>query len=285
MSVRSGEPATDDALLAEVAGDPVTVPVRPAALSAAATTTLVRARLGEDADQAFADACHETTGGNPLLVGQLLAALADERVTPDAAHAAEVRAIGPRAVSRTVLLRLARLPQPGRRTRARRRRARRAARAAGCGRARAGSARRRRPRPPACSPRRTSCGPASRSASSTRSCATRSTTSSPAAQRGLEHARAARVLERSRAGADQIAAQLLARRRAATPGSSSACARPRAVALVRGAPESAIAYLERAQAEPPPAEQRAALALELGDAAQYVAARRRCGICARPTTG
>ena len=72
---------------------------------------LVSALLG-DADGAFAAACLHVTAGNPLLLRQLLTALAAEHVAPDAEHAASVRAIGPRAVSRTVLLRLARLPEP-----------------------------------------------------------------------------------------------------------------------------------------------------------------------------
>jgi hypothetical protein len=45
-------------------------------------------------------------------VRQLLSALAAEAVAPDAEHASAVRAIGPRAVGRTVRLRLARLPEP-----------------------------------------------------------------------------------------------------------------------------------------------------------------------------
>ncbi len=269
VTVRSGEPATDASLLAEVAGDPVTVPVRPVALSAAATTTLVRARLGDEADQAFADACHETTGGNPLLVGQLLTALADERVTPDAAHAVEVRAIGPRAVSRTVLLRLARLPQaavalaravavlgeqPGLPA---------AAALAGIGEEQAAEAAGvlaaadiLRPGEPL-----GFVHPLVRDAVYDEL---------PAAQRGLEHARAARVLEERGAAADQIASQLLA---APARGDARVVEHLREaarIALVRGAPESAITYLERAQAEPPPEADRAALALALGDAAQFV---------------
>jgi len=269
VTVRSGEPATDDALLAEVAGDPVTVPVRPVALSSAATTTLVRSRLGEDADQAFADACHETTGGNPLLVGQLLAALADERVTPDAAHAAEVRAIGPRAVSRTVLLRLARLPQPA------------------VALARAVAILGERPGLPAAAALAGISEQEAAEAAGVLAAADILRPGEPlgfvhplvrdavygelaAAQRGLEHARAARVLQQLGGAADQIAAQLLA---APPRGDAWVVERLReaaAGALGRGTPESAITYLERAQAEPPPADQRAALALELGDAAQYV---------------
>ena len=210
VSVRSGEPATDDALLAEVAGDPVTVPVRPVALSSAATTTLVRARLGEDADQAFARRLPRDDRRQPAARRP-----AARRARRRARHAGRrARRGGPRdrAARRVahVLLRLARLPQPAvalARAVADPRRA-----AAGCPRPPrsrdqrgGGGGGRRRARA-----RRTSCGPASRSGSSTRSCATRSTASSPAAQRGLEHARAARVLEQLGAGADQIASQLLA---------------------------------------------------------------------------
>ena len=73
-------------------------------------TELVRARLGEDADERFCAACARVTGGNPLLLRQLLTSLEADGVTPDAAHVDVVADIGPRAVSRTVLLRLARLP-------------------------------------------------------------------------------------------------------------------------------------------------------------------------------
>ena len=83
-------------------------PPRP--LSGAAVTELVRARLGDEADERFCAACARVTGGNPLLLRQLLSSLEADGVTPDAAHVDVVADIGPRAVSRTVLLRLARLP-------------------------------------------------------------------------------------------------------------------------------------------------------------------------------
>src|SRR6185503_10767639 len=66
--------------------------------------------LGGDAADAFSDAVAAATGGNPLLVRQLLRALEAEGVRPDAGSAGLVREIGPSAVARTVLLRLARLP-------------------------------------------------------------------------------------------------------------------------------------------------------------------------------
>ena len=109
-SVRTGDPPTDAALLAEIANDPATAHVRPGPLSEEAVGRLVARRLGAEPDRAFREACHKTTGGNPLLVRQLLNALETDAVRPDAAHADVVRAIGSRAVSSSVLLRLARLP-------------------------------------------------------------------------------------------------------------------------------------------------------------------------------
>jgi DNA-binding CsgD family transcriptional regulator len=107
--VREAEPGTDPALLGEIAQDPAATHVRPAPLSEAAVATVIEERLGGRPAAAFAAACHEATGGNPLLLSQLATALAGEGVRPDAAFVGRVREIGPRAVSRTVLLRLARL--------------------------------------------------------------------------------------------------------------------------------------------------------------------------------
>ena len=109
-TLRSTDPGTDPALIAEIGHDPLTHAVRPGPLSGAAVTELVRARLGEDADERFCAACARVTGGNPLLLRQLLSSLEADGVKPDAAHVDVVADIGPRAVSRTVLLRLARLP-------------------------------------------------------------------------------------------------------------------------------------------------------------------------------
>ena len=109
-TIRTGEPDTDELLLAELTSDPETVVLRPRALTEAATGSLVRERLGTP-DAEFVSACQAVTAGNPLLIRQLLGALEDNGVDPDADRVTEVRAIGPRAVSRTVLSRLARLPQ------------------------------------------------------------------------------------------------------------------------------------------------------------------------------
>ena len=63
---------------------------------------------------------------------------------------------------------------------------------------------------------------------------------------------------------------MLAPPRGDAVGGRARCARRRAIALERGAPDAALAHLQRAQAEPPAPELRSALALELGAAAEFV---------------
>ena len=108
VTLRTTEPGTDPALLSEIANDLATAAVRPGPLTDGATAALVHAALGAEAAPAFSAAVHGATGGNPLLVRQLLRALEAEGVRPDAASAGLVREIGPGAVARTVLVRLAR---------------------------------------------------------------------------------------------------------------------------------------------------------------------------------
>jgi DNA-binding CsgD family transcriptional regulator len=110
-TLRSTEPGTDPALLAEIAQDPITERIHPGPLSRAAVPALIERRLGDPPEDAFAAACHEATGGNPLLLDELLKGLAAEGIEPVAAQTGVVRDLGPRAVSRAVLLRLARLSE------------------------------------------------------------------------------------------------------------------------------------------------------------------------------
>ncbi len=111
LARRTGEEQPDDALLDEVAADPVVTVLRPAPLSTDAAATLVRERLGEG-DPSFVAACHRMTAGNPLLLRQLLRALEDEGVPPDVSHVDTVRAVGSRAVAALITLRLRRMPSP-----------------------------------------------------------------------------------------------------------------------------------------------------------------------------
>ena len=109
LAMRTGEPHGADDLLAELAADESVSVLRPGPLSAQGTAALVTDRLGRGAEP-FVAACHRMTSGNPLLLRQLLRALADEGVPPDTSHVDTVRAVGSRAISSLVALRLRRMP-------------------------------------------------------------------------------------------------------------------------------------------------------------------------------
>ena len=108
-TLRPGEQGEHDDLLTELLVEPAAVVVRPGPLSEEATAGIVQERLGPAAPL-FTAACHRMTSGNPLLLRQLLRGLEADGVRPDAAHADRVVAVGSRAVSGMVLLRLRRLP-------------------------------------------------------------------------------------------------------------------------------------------------------------------------------
>jgi class 3 adenylate cyclase/DNA-binding CsgD family transcriptional regulator len=97
-----------DPALADLLADPATVTIRPAPLSRAATTTIVGERLGGIDEEALA-AVSETTRGNPLLLHELVSALARGSSEEGGTLAEEVRRIAPEVVSRRVRLELAKL--------------------------------------------------------------------------------------------------------------------------------------------------------------------------------
>jgi DNA-binding CsgD family transcriptional regulator len=109
-AARVDDSEAEPGLVVDIAHDPAAVAIRPSALSEDGAVELVRDRLGADAERAFCTACHHATGGNPLLLGELLKTMQAESIRPDAAHADAIHELGPSAVSRTVLLRLSRLP-------------------------------------------------------------------------------------------------------------------------------------------------------------------------------
>jgi DNA-binding CsgD family transcriptional regulator len=109
LTARTGEPQPPDGLLADLMLEPFATVLRPQPLSPEAAAAVVRTRL-DGADTAFVQTCHRTTSGNPLLLRQLVRALESDGVPPDAVHADTVRAVGSRAVSSLVMLRLRRMP-------------------------------------------------------------------------------------------------------------------------------------------------------------------------------
>jgi len=96
-------------LVTEIVGDPLATSVRPRPLTSEATARLVSEGLAADTDETFSTACHTATGGNPLLLRELISTMHIEGVKPDAGHVAAVADLGPKAVSRAVLVRLGRL--------------------------------------------------------------------------------------------------------------------------------------------------------------------------------
>ena len=259
---RTGERYADEELVQEIAGHPDAVNVRPGPLSSDGTASVVRDRL-EKADDAFVGACFRTTSGNPLLLRQLLRALEAEGIRPDASHADTVRAIGSRAVSSMVQMRLRRMPDASRDVA-------RAVAVLGGGatlpivaamtghdddvtaKAVAALARAEVLRPDL------PLGfvhPLVEAAVYD---------DLPLGEREMQHARAAEVLREHGGSTEQVAAQLL---QVPPRGDQSVVDVLRAAAdrdVDRGSTESATAYLKRALSEPPPSEDLPRLLMQLG---------------------
>ncbi|MET0864316.1 MAG: AAA family ATPase [Nakamurella sp.] len=102
----AGQPA-GDAALAELIGDSATEVVEPQPLTVDAVAEVLRRRMGTVPAAAFAADCRRATGGNPLLLDELARAMQADGVRPDTASVGLIATLGPRAVSRTVLARLA----------------------------------------------------------------------------------------------------------------------------------------------------------------------------------
>jgi DNA-binding CsgD family transcriptional regulator len=264
-SLRPAEPGADLALLAEIAHDPLAVSVRPAPLSPGGAEALVRERLGRSPDDAFGRALHRATGGNPLLLHELLKALEAERIEPTAANLAVVEELGPRAASRSVLLRLSRLPAE---TVA----VARAAAVLGEGTDYAAVA--------------ALAGVSEAAAADASGLLARAEIlrpelplafvhplvhaavyhDVPPGERELRHAHAARLLADARAPEEQVAAHMLAMPRQGDPWVVDTLVHAAGVAAARGAAESAVTYLRRALEEPPPEDRRTEVLLALGQA-------------------
>lgn len=95
------------------------------------------------------------------------------------------------------------------------------------------------------------------------------------ATRSLAHARAARMLMTDRADAEQVAAHLLASEPAREPWVAEHLRIAASTALSRGAPEAARVYLERALAEPLGSADRPTVLYELGASRRWRVTRVR----------
>jgi DNA-binding CsgD family transcriptional regulator len=263
VGLRPGQPGADPGLVGQIVSDPLASVVQPAPLSTEAAAGLVRETLSPDADDAFCAACHDQTGGNPLLLRELVHAIAAEGLAPTEEHVPRLSELGARAGSRTASVRLSRLPPEA--TRLAQAvailgedvDARQAAALADLNddaASEAAGALARvdilRQQPPF-----GFVHPLIRAAVYE---------SLTPAERDSGHARAARLLEAAGAEPERVAAHLLLAPGSGDPGVVVVLREAARRACSRGAVASAVAYLRRGLAEPPPDEERAALLLELG---------------------
>jgi predicted ATPase len=107
--LRPGEAHAGDPPPAAVIDDPGRLVLRPRPLTGAAVARYVAMTMEHEPEPLFADACGQASGGNPLLLRELLIALRAEGIEPTAGEAAAVHAVGSQALSGRVRMRLARL--------------------------------------------------------------------------------------------------------------------------------------------------------------------------------
>jgi predicted ATPase len=113
-AARPREPGAEQAFVDQLATAPTAEVIRPASLTVVAAKRVVADGLQQDVDDAFARACHAATGGNPFLLHELVGALRADGATTTAHDAPRVRELRPRTVSRSVMLRVARMPPAAR---------------------------------------------------------------------------------------------------------------------------------------------------------------------------
>jgi DNA-binding CsgD family transcriptional regulator len=267
LSARGGEHGIQPELAAQLAAEPHVHAMRPATLSRHGVGELLSAGLGTAADESFAAASHDVTGGVPFLVEELAGALAADEIQPTRKQARRVRELGPRAVARATLVRLGRTSAD----------CLTLARAVAVLAAQATLPRAARlaelDEPSALvaldalvAARLLRTGESLTFEHPTIR-ATLYDDLGPGERSRLHHA-AARLLAAEGAELDAVAAQLLASEPLGSPEVTAQLREAARLALARGAPEDAIAYLSRALAEGCERELRARVAFELGIASK-----------------
>jgi DNA-binding CsgD family transcriptional regulator len=265
LAARPAEAGTgrEGELLAMLAMDPANEILTLAPFSTDAVARLVAAGLGSEPEPEFASACREATGGTPFLVRTLVTALVEEGVAPVAASASRVQGLATATVGRWAVLQLRRLgPDAARLARAvsvlEYAEPAEAAGLAGLAPGEAAEATELLVRAGVLEERPLAFAhPMLRAGVYGEIAAT---------DRAEAHAQAARLLAGGQAGAPRVAEHLLLAAPAGDPWVVEQLRRAARAAAARGAPESAVAYLRRALAEPPPGEVDAGLFLDLGSA-------------------
>jgi DNA-binding CsgD family transcriptional regulator len=110
-AVRTGEPGEARDLLGRLRAQPGCVRLRPAVLTEAAVSGLIRAHHFPAATDDFCRSCAHVSGGNPFLLEELLAVLRADAVEPTDAAARRISRLLPESVMDAVMVNLARLPE------------------------------------------------------------------------------------------------------------------------------------------------------------------------------
>jgi DNA-binding CsgD family transcriptional regulator len=258
---------TEAAAGADRAGDDVltgrlVTALRPSPLGEQAVGELIADVLDEQPDPEFSRACLSATRGNPLFLRELLATLRERGTAPVRANSSQIESVGPKAITRMVLARLAALGPD----------ADRLARAAAIAGDEAdhelvrevsgldpaafkdAAARLAGSDLVAIEPRVEFVHPVTRSAI---------VESLEPAERATLAQRAAAALE-VRGDLEGVASHLVAVPGTGDQRTVEIMRTVSADALARGSPETAVTLLERARAEPPAPAEKAALLHELG---------------------
>jgi len=107
LSLRAEDSSAPGPALAEVVGEGLTRVLRPRPLSLPAVGDLVAESLPGPVDPAVVEACFQATGGVPFLVHELVKAMREDGLRPTAEVVATIDRLGPQAVTRSTMLRLA----------------------------------------------------------------------------------------------------------------------------------------------------------------------------------
>jgi DNA-binding CsgD family transcriptional regulator len=265
LAIRTGEPDTPDDLLDQLLERARSL--RPAPLSERAVERFVRAELGEHADRELCRACARASGGNPFYLRELLLTLAAGGNTPPSA--ADVERTVPESVLRSVLVRLGRLGPDATALAS-------AVAVLGDGATLELAAALEELDPPAAE--RAADGLAAADLLAPGEplrfthplIAATLTADMGAFERARAHRRAAELLAERGTAPERIAPHLLHARPEGDERVIAPLRTAAALARERGQPEEAVRLLERALAEPPPAEVRAELLVELAAAGAVI---------------
>jgi DNA-binding CsgD family transcriptional regulator len=110
LAARSTEPEAPVPVLEALRTEPGVLQLRPSPLSPAASGALLGELFEEQPREVFTQACHNASGGNPLLLTELARGLSADGISPDEAGVTRLDGANPAGIASLMLARLRRLP-------------------------------------------------------------------------------------------------------------------------------------------------------------------------------